>query len=474
MAPNGDTLSALDAAFLQLEDGSAHMHVGAVLVFDGPAPSYDEMTDAIARRLHRVPRFRQRVAWPPGKVARPRWVDDPRFDVRFHVHHAGLPGPGTDDQLRTLAAQLFGEPLDKDRPLWELWLVDGLAGDRFAIVNKTHHALVDGIAGMELAALILDLERKPADEGPPPRWEAPPPPSPMELFAHGVGEQVRGAAGVARGLMEVLRDGEQAAASLGRALRGAAEIAGTGLSGSPRSSYNVPICSGRRYAWVERPLDEVRAARRVLGGTLNDLVLAAVSGGLRTHLLRRGEDPAGLRAMVPVSVRAPAEQSDLGNRISSLYGTLPVEEPDALDRLAAVRRVMNDLKHSAQSEGGEAIMAAGDLAPPPLLGLGVKQLASPRLFHLTVTNIPGPQVPLYLLGRELTGLHPIVPLAPEHALGIAIMSYNGRLSFGLLGCERGMADLDHLAADIDDALVELIDAAGWPSLDREGVTLLRR
>jgi WS/DGAT/MGAT family acyltransferase len=271
----------------------------------------------------------------------------------------------------------------------------------------------------------------------------------------------------------VFRDGERAAAAFTRVLRGAASIAAPARPGAP-CPYNVPIGSGRRYTWVERPLDEVRAVRRVLGGTLNDVVLSAVAGALRRHLLRRGEDPATLRAMVPVSVRDPGPAGELGNRVTSLFGSLPVDVADPLERLAEVRAMMGELKRSDQGEGGQALMAAGDLAPPPLLGVGARRFASPRLFNLTVTNIPGPQVPLYLLGREMVGLHPIVPLAPDHALGVAILSFNGRLSFGLLGDFDALWDLDDLAADVGDALDELLDAVGRPAFEEGGVTLLRR
>jgi len=452
-------LSALDAAFLQVEGAAAHMHVGGVLTFDGAAPAYDELVAMIERRLPRLPRWRQRLAWPAAGLLRPCWVDDPRFDVRFHVHHEGLPAPGGEAELRELAGRLFGERLDRARPLWELHLVDGLEGDRFALVAKIHHALADGVSGVDIAALLLDAEPDPPDLAAPPpaRRDVAPPPTDAELLAGAALEQARDLTGTLRAGLRALRRPSDAALAFARTARDATDLVEARLDRAPDSPYNVPISASRRFAWARVDLQPVRAVGQRANATVNDVVLAAVAGALRRQLQRRGHavDDLELKAMIPVSVRPESEHGALGNQVAALYAPLPVGLADPGVRLRRVREVLGALKRSGQAAGGQALTAAGEFVPPPLMGLVARQLASPRLFNLTVTNIPGPPVPLYLLGRRMRDVFPLVPLAAEHALGIAIMSYDGALDLGVLGCADALPDLDDLAGDLEASFAEL-------------------
>jgi diacylglycerol O-acyltransferase / wax synthase len=454
-------LSALDAAFLQVEGSAAHMHVGGVLLFDGPAPAYDELVEMVESRLPRLPRWRQRLAWPAAGLLRPCWVDDPRFDARFHIRHAGLPHPHSEGELKELAGRLFGQPLDRSRPLWELHLVDGIDGDRCALVAKIHHALADGVSGVDIAALLLDVEPSGGDGAPAPSPSAPravaPPPSEAELIAGAARDQAREVGGALRGALGALRHPADAALALARTARDATDLVEARLDGAPASPYNVPISATRRYTWTRVDLAQVKQVGLRAGATVNDVVLAAVAGGLRRQLQRRDHPVDGLelKAMVPVSVREEAEHGELGNRITTLFAPLPVGIAEAGTRLRRVREVMAALKRSGQAAGGQALSAAGELMPPALMGLVAKQMASPRLFNLTVTNIPGPPVPLYLLGRRMHDVFPLVPLAEDHALGIAIMSYDGTLDLGLLGCADALPDLDDLADDVQASFAEL-------------------
>ena len=465
-------LSFLDASFLQLEASSAnaHMHIGGVLIFAGRAPGYDDFCAVIARRIHLVPRYRQRLQFVPSGIANPQWVDDPHFRLERHVHAAALPIPGTEAQLVDLVSRIFSERLHRDRPLWELWLVEGLDKDRFGLVSKMHHCLSDGISGVDIATLILDLDQTPPDATDPPQaWRARPLPSATETLGAAVAENVRRsmkavrtATSLARQPHEwapTMRTARSAAVQLGRAIRGQA----------PPSPYNVHIGAGRRFTWVHASLSDVKAINTALGGTLNDVVLAAVAGAMHGNLHRLGSRAGrlDLMAMVPVNLRTEAERRTLGNRLALMYVPLPVRDRDAISRLRRVRKTMRSFKEGDQVAGIELLSSIGNLLPPRLVS-GLARLAgSARVFNVTVTNIPGPQFPLYLLGRELRRLVPMVPVTDKHAVGIAAMSYNGWVSFGLLGDDVVMEDIEELAGDLCRALTELAEAAGtaMPSLE---------
>ncbi|MEA2255103.1 MAG: diacylglycerol O-acyltransferase / wax synthase [Solirubrobacteraceae bacterium] len=461
---HSDRLTALDAGFLHLERGGAHMHVASILVFVGDPPGYDELVGALDARLHLVPRYRQKLAHVPLGQGRPVWVDDPHFNVRYHVRHSALPEPGSDEQLKRLAARQFARPLDRTKPLWELSLVEGLEGaTRFAIVAKTHHALVDGVSGVDVTSVLFDTAPDPTPPAREPRrWVPRPEPADAELLAQALLERATVPAEAARNLRALTRAPRRALAEAGERLVGLGAMAWAGMRPAPPTPFNVPIGPHRRYTWVDADLPRFKAIKDALGGTLNDAVLAAVALALGRFLRRRGEPTDGvvLKAMVPVSVRADAERGALGNRVAAMWAPLPVAERDPQAVFAEVSEAMRGLKESGQAVGAVALTSLADFAPPTILSQAARLQARQRLFNLVVTNVPGPQVPLYLLGRRLERFYPVVPLARNQALGIAIMSYDGRLGFGLLGDYDAMPDLEALAHDLERAIADLERAAG--------------
>ncbi len=458
---NPDRLTGLDASFLALEKGGAHMHVGSVLVFEGEAPAHEELVAHVERRLHLVPRYRQKLAFPPLMQARPVWVDDPHFNAAYHVRHTALPAPGGEEELRRLAGRVFSQQLDRAKPLWEIWLVQKVGEDRFALVCKTHHALVDGISGVDIMTVLFDLEESPPAADEPPAWQPRPLPSGAALAADALVERLGTPVGVVRSAASAVSNPGGAARTLG----GLAAFAVAGLGGAPPSPLNVAIGPHRRFAWVEEDLGQFKAIKGALGGTVNDVVLTVVSGALRALLLRRGRDPEGveLKAMVPVSIRADSERGALGNRVSAFYAPLPVGLADPLARFRSVHSSVGDLKASGQAVGAEAVTRLAGFAAPTVLNQAARLQWSQRFFNVTVTNVPGPQFPLFMLGRRLGAFYPKVPLAGNTALGIAIMSYDGGISFGLLGDFDAMPDLDLLAEDLSYAVSELSAAAGVPA-----------
>ena len=438
------------------------MHVGALVFFEGPAPSREEFAEHIESRLHLVPRYRQKLAFPRFEMGRPFWVDDPRFNLDYHVRHTALPSPGSEEQLRFLAGRIFSQRLDRSKPLWEIWLAQGLEGGRFALISKSHHALVDGVAGVDLATVLFDLspvpEDPPAQEEP---WDPAPEPSDAELVAEGVRGLIRAPGGlVARAVDAVRRPGATVAGAR-EAAEGVGEVVWAGLNPAPEVPLNVPIGPHRRVWWVESRLDHFKSIKDSLGGTVNDAFLAVVAGALGRWLHTRGVRTEGLelRGLVPVSIRAEGEEGRLGNRIAAMRAVLPVYAEDPVERLRIVREAMGGLKESKQALGAEVISNLEDFAPPTLLAIASRLNFSTRMFNVIVTNVPGPQFPLYLLGREMLGLVPIAFLPENHALAIAAMSYNGKLEFGLLADYDAMPDLEQLAHHFEDSLAELLDAA---------------
>ncbi len=458
-----DRLSSIDASFLHQEGPSSHMHIGGVLIFQGPPPDFAEFLNHIRSRLHLVPRYRQKLATPPLETGRQLWVDDPDFNIEYHVRHTALPAPGTEEQLFLLAARIASQQLDRDKPLWENWLVEGLEGDRFALISKTHHALVDGVSGVDLATVLLDLEPTPPKQSPAELepWEPHRQPSSAELVAAGV----RGMVGVATGLVSravsAATHPATSFAGFRDAVEGVGEIAWAGLNPAPVTPLNVEIGPHRRYAVVRHQLADYKAVKNAFGGTVNDVVLTVVSGALARWLESRGVRTEGLemRALVPVSVRTDAHRGTLGNQLAAMRGPLPVYIHDPVSRLAFVRRAMDGLKESKQAVGAATLAAVNDLAPPTILAEASRLNFSTRLFNLLVTNIPGPQIPLYLLGRQLEDLFPLAFLPKNHALAVAIMSYNGGLDYGLLGDYDALPDIDVIADGIDASLAELLEAA---------------
>jgi len=463
---NPDRLTALDSTFLHLEEHStAHMHVASVMVFDGQAPTLQELVDHIVNRLHLVPRYRQRLAFVPFDQGRPVWTDDPHFNPYYHIRHTALPRPADETALKMLAGRLFSQRLDRSKPLWEMWLVQSMAGGRFALIAKTHHALVDGISGVDITTVLFDTAPVPVPSAPPTPWNAKPLPGRAKLLGEALVERSTVPAEMARGARRLLRAPRRALAQLRDSV---ASIGATTLAGinepAPPSPFNVDIGPHRRYTFVDADLATYKAIKDSLGGTLNDVVLASVALALGRYLRRHGHATEGLvlKAMVPVSVRSADQRGALGNQVAAMWAPLPVGVENATECLHKIAAAMADLKQSGQAVGAQALTNLAGFAPPTILSQAARLQARQPFFNLVVTNVPGPQFPLYLLGRRLHVLYPVVPLAQRQALGIAVMSYDGHLGFGLLGDYDALPDLEQIAADLKWATGSLARAAGVP------------
>ena len=465
---NPDRLTALDSAFLHLEErSSAHMHVASVMIFEGAAPTLDELVEHIESRLYLVPRYRQRLTYVPFSQGRPVWADDPYFNPYYHVRHTALPRPADEEVLKGLAGRLFSQRLDRSKPLWEMWLVQRMAGNRFAIIAKTHHALVDGISGVDITTVLFDTQRDPvAPTAPAPAWAAKPLPGSAKLLGEALIERATVPSEMLRGTRHVLRRPRQALTQVHRGVQGLTSTAMAGInSAAPPSPFNVEIGPHRRYTFVNEELATFKAVKDSLGGTLNDAVLTSVALALGRYLRREGHDTDGLvlKAMVPVSVRAPEQRGALGNQVAAMWAPLPVGVENPAQCLSEVTAAMAELKHSGQAVGAQVLTELAGFAPPTLLSQAARLQARQSFFNIVVTNVPGPQMPLYLLGRELLNLYPVVPLAQRQALGIAVMSYNGQLGFGLLGDYDALPELEALGNDVDWAVSQLARAAGVTS-----------
>jgi WS/DGAT/MGAT family acyltransferase len=457
-------MSPTDAGFYFAESENTPLHVGSVAVFEGPAPTYGDVIRLLLSKLPLVPRYRQRVRPVPFQLGRPLWVDDPHFQILYHVRHTALPSPGTDEQLRNLAGRVLGQRLDLAKPLWELWLVEGLEDGRWAIISKVHHCMVDGVAGTDLMQLLFDLAPD-ATHPEPQDWTPQRSPSGVEVVAGAVqdaltqplrqiaaGEGGTGVGGLAR---TVLGTGRTLVRSLPTVARQLTTPIARSLSG--------PIGPHRRWAWTQAEFDELKAVRSALGGTVNDVVLAAITTGFRDLLERRGSLRDGLvvRSMVPVSMRQESERGTLDNRISAVFVDLPVAEPDPVARLASVRRQMDEYKKVMELVDARSIIAMGDFVAPTLLSLGVRAALGASQFYsqAVTTNVPGPRVPLYVLGRRMTSAHAYVPIAGGTRVSIGIFSYLNTMTFGINADFDGFPDVDVLSAGIRRGVDELTAAA---------------
>lgn len=469
-----DRLNALDVSFLYLEEPTTPMHVGSVGVFGpDPAVDYETLLTLVRERLAFVPRYRQRVRWVPGNLAAPVWVDDGDFDLTYHVRRSALPKPGTPDQLRELVARLMSRPLDRSRPLWEMYLVEGLADGGFALVSKTHQAVVDGISAVDIGQVVLDATPD-TPAAPSDVWAPSAEPSGLELMVGAVTEAVRRPSALAETARSALSD---VTFTTGRVVEVLGETAG-GLARAfrlaaraPVSPLNVPIGAQRRFATVDTRLDDYREVRARLGGSVNDVVLATIAGALRTWLFTRGQPVRAtttVRALVPMSVVSDdhagepettesGEPRGVGGRVEEYTLDLPVGEPSPAMRLHQVSYAMRAHAETGRAIGARALTQMTGFAPPTLHALGARAAStlSRRTFNLVVTNVPGPQTPLYVAGSAMTKTYPYVPLAKEQALAIGLTSYNGAVCFGLNADRDAMADLDVLAQAIPDALAEL-------------------
>ncbi|WP_447006964.1 WS/DGAT/MGAT family O-acyltransferase [Saccharothrix isguenensis] len=458
-----DRMSAMDAGFFFTEDENVPMHVGSLLVFDGPAPSYGDVVRLFAAKLGTVPRYRQRVKTLPLHAGWPVWVDDERFRISDHVRHTAVPSPGADDQLRHLAGHLFEQGLDLARPLWEVWLVDGLEGGRWAILCKVHHCLIDGIAGSDLMQVLLDW-RADTPQPEPVEWRPAPTPSTADLVLDGVRgavsapvKQLAKFPAVARRLRsrsEVL--------ALGRTVLDSLPTTARRLTAATPKSLNGPVGPHRRWVWAKANVAEIKAVRVVTGGTVNDVVLAAVTRGFRDLLAKRDELAEGqvVRSMVPVSTRSSAERGVLNNRFSAVLVNLPVSEADPLARLASIREQMDGLKRSGQAAGADVLVGLSNFAAPSLLALGSRMAKHfpQQLVQTLTTNIPGPRVPLFMVGRRLTETYPYVPISGNMRISVGIFSYLDQITFGISADLDSVPDVQVLSDGIRAGFDELATA----------------
>jgi diacylglycerol O-acyltransferase / wax synthase len=457
-----ERLTRLDASFLYLEEPDTPMHVGGVLVLERPPGGVEALARLVAARLPLVPRYRQRVAEVPGHLADPVWVDDPDFDIDYHVRRSGLPRPGTETQLLDLVSRLTSRPLDRRRPLWEAYLVEGLSGDRVAVVTKTHPALVDGLSALDIGQVLLDVDPD-APTPPVEEWRPRRPPSGARLVWGALDEYARRPSRVVDTAWGAVIDVRSTAARLTGVAGGLLRTARKTIMSAPSSPLNASLGRQRRVAVARAELDDLKRIRKAHGGTVNDVLLTVVTGALREWLLSRGEPVVvgtSVRALVPVSMRD--EDAATTNRVSSYLVDLPVGEPNPRVRLARLSYAMRGIALHGQSVGADSLIALTGFAPPTLHALGARAARglSRRLFNLVVTNVPGPQLPLYAAGSRMLEVFPVVPLARGQGLAIGMTSYDGRVFFGLNADRDGVGDVDVLADLIEQEVGELVETAG--------------
>jgi diacylglycerol O-acyltransferase / wax synthase len=457
-----ERLTRLDASFLYLEEPDTPMHVGGVLILDAPPGGVDALAALVEARLALVPRYRQRVAEVPGHLANPVWVDDPDFDIAYHVRRNGLPRPGTEEQLFDLVSRLTSRPLDRSRPLWEAYLVDGLSDGRVAVITKTHPALVDGLSAIDIGQVLLDVEPDAAAPAPV-EWRPQRPPSGAQLVWQALDEYARRPSAVVETAMGAVTDVRSTAARLSGVAGGLLRTARQTLLAAPNSPLNAPVGRQRRVSVARAELEDVKKIRKAHGGTINDVLLNVVTGALREWLLSRGQPVVvgtSVRALVPVSMQD--EEAIAGNRVSSYLVDLPVGEPNPRVRLTRLSYAMRGIAQHGQSVGADSLIALTGFAPPTLHALGARAARglSRRLFNLVVTNVPGPQVPLYAAGSRMLEVFPVVPLARGQGLSIGMTSYNGRVFFGLNAERDSVGDVDVLADLIEQEVAELVESAG--------------
>ncbi len=452
-----ETMSPLDASFLHIEDAVTHMHIGSVGLFEGPAPGSDEVKRAVAASLPLVPRYRQKVRFVPLALGRPTWVDDPHFSLDYHVRRTALPAPGGVQELRNLVGRVMSQQLDRNKPLWELWVAEGLEDGGWALISKTHHCMVDGVSATDLLSVILDDERDPAPPDPD-HWEPSPEPSATSLMTHSLALRAASPYEAARTVLAAVRGPRKVAVQAAGAARGLVNMRNL-LTPNP-SSLNGPIGPHRTWDWARARLADVKEIRGRHGGTVNDVVLAAITNGFRELLLSRGEDVEGrvIRTMVPVSVRAESERGTYNNKVSAMFAELPVALADPGERLGAIHEQMQDLKSSGQAVAAERLTALGGFAPGVLLALGgrVATRLPQNSVNTVTTNVPGPQHPLYLAGRRMLEAFPFVPLGGQVRIGVAIFSYDGGINFGVTGDLDSAADIGILCAGIEDGMSQLL------------------
>ena len=460
-----DRMSPLDSTFLHLENDVGHMHIASVGIFEGPQPPFANIMAMIESKLALVPRYRRVVRHVPLELGRPVWVDDPHFNIEYHLRHTALPAPGGEAELRKLVGRVMSQALDRAKPLWEIWVVQGLEDGHWAILAKTHHAMVDGVSGTDLLALIMDLSPDPVTPLPI-EWLPEPAPSGLRLASQASIELLSSPYEQVQAVRSAAAVPRQAVGQLREVLKGLSAMTGL-VRRPPASSLNGPIGPHIRYAWASTTVADIKAIRKGLGGTFNDVVLAAITNGFRELLLARGESvDRVVRSLVPVSVRPRDDRGravgdgTLQNKVSAMFAELPVSIADPAERLGAVSSQMAGLKESKQAVAGEALTSMSGFAPPMLLALGTRLSSHlpQRNVNTVTTNVPGPQLRLYVCGRRMLKAFPYVPLAGQVRIGIAIFSYDGEVNFGVTGDYDTTADVDVLCRGIEDGIKQLLKA----------------
>jgi WS/DGAT/MGAT family acyltransferase len=449
-------MSPIDSSFLHVENATTPMHIGGVSIFEGPPPPFAELRAMVAGKLDLVPRYRQKVRSVPLAVAPPVWIDDPHFSLDYHLRHTAIPSPGTEEQLRQMASRVFSQHLDRDKPLWELWAVEGLEGGRWALLSKVHHCMVDGVAATDLMSVMFSDTTAVSSAR---EWAPEPEPSGLELLLRTIARRAS-RDGQLDTLRRVLGAPRETLRSLGEIARATA-AASPSMRPVAASSLTGPIGPHRRWSWADVRLIDVKAVRSALGGTVNDVVLTLIANGFRELLHSRGEEVAEdrvIRTMVPVSVRRRGERGVYNNRVSAVFAGLPVGLPDPAQRLQRIRAEMDGVKQSKQAVAGDVLTSLSGFAPPLLLALGSRLVTlSPRLnMHTATTNVPGPQQPVQTLGRRMLRSYPFVPVVGAIRIVVAIFSYDGGLYFGVTGDYDGAPDIDALTAGIEHGMDDLL------------------
>jgi WS/DGAT/MGAT family acyltransferase len=468
-----DPLSPLDASFLEIEDHVSHMHIGSVGIFEGPAPSREEMLAAVESKLHLVPRYRQKVRYPPLHVGPPVWLDDPHFNLDYHVRRTALASPGGHPELRMLVGRVMSQQLDRHKPLWEMWVAEGLGEGCWALVSKVHHCMVDGVSATDLMSVLLDEERAPA-RVPAPRWVPADEPSTAQMIVQPLARRLRSPASALAAANQLIRGPREVADLALNTVRGTVAMRAL-LRPTPSSSLNGPIGPHRSWDWAHVQLTDIKTIRAALGGTVNDVVLAVIARGFRDLFLARNEDPSRLvvRTLVPVSVRRPSERGTYNNRVSAMFAELPVGIEDSTERLASIRSQMDTLKRSQQAVAGEVLTSLSGFAPALLLALGTRLAfrVPQRTLNTVTTNVPGPQRPLFLAERRMLEAIPYVPVAGQVRIGVAIFSYDGALKFGVTGDYDTAPDIRVVCDGIERGVGELL---GSMPPDQKAPTTTRR
>jgi diacylglycerol O-acyltransferase / wax synthase len=466
-APAYERLTALDSSFLLLESPHTPLHVASSITLEaGPLRTTDGGIDAdavkrlVAAELHRIPRYRQKLAWIPF-TQRPVWIDDDRFNLDYHVRHTSLPRPGDERQLKRLSARIMEQSLDPSRPLWEMWVVEGLDHDRFAVISKVHHCMIDGMSGVDLLKILLSPfpEHQPAE---PHRFIARRPPSPFELWRDEMLRRVRLPFDAVRSVQAFVTEADDVRREIGSRVRALAATVGTSMRVAPTTPFNHPVGPHRRFDWLVMALDDIKQIRQGLGGSINDVVLTVVTGAVQRYLERHQHSPGRIdfRVMTPVSVRTNDQRGALGNRVSAWFLDLPIGEPDPREQLARIRAQSHHLKETKQAVGAALITEMAEWGSSTLLALGARNVTRMLPFNLVVTNVPGPQFPIYMLGARMLDSFPLVPLVDNLGLGIALMSYDGRLCWGFNADYDLLPDLHAFVQAVQDAFEELRQLAG--------------